>query len=108
MQSKASGLVLIFVGFILMVYAGYHDVDTEAINNFETISNSLENRLFMPWISMIGVVLLISGWIMLDPEHPEQLGVAGRLVSDVLRSRNVRGTPLCRMSKPWSGAIATA
>ena len=64
MQSKASGLVLIFVGFILMVYAGYNDVDTEAINNFETISNSLEKRLFMPWISMIGVVLLISGWIM--------------------------------------------
>ena len=65
MQSKTTGIGLIAIGTVMMLYTGFGYVTTEKVVDLGPIKINKEKNHFVEWPPVIGSILLIGGVIIL-------------------------------------------
>ena len=65
MQKRTTGIILIIVGIIMIVYTGFNYVTTEKVVDLGPIKINSEKNHPVQWSPIIGVVLLVGGILVM-------------------------------------------
>ncbi len=65
MQTKSLGVILIIVGIIMLSYSGFNYVTTERVVDIGPVHINAEKNNFVKLSPVLGVILLIGGFIFL-------------------------------------------
>ena len=71
MQARISGIVLIVIGIIMIVYTGFNYVTTERVVDVGPIKINKEENHRVQWPPIIGAVLLVGGIVILVRDKRE-------------------------------------
>jgi len=73
MQSKSLGIIIIIIGVFMITIPGLNIVASEKVVDFETVKIQKEKKYPDQWIPIIGVVLLVSGIMILVHKKKAQV-----------------------------------
>ena len=65
MQTKSLGLILIFIGVLMMGYTGFNYVTTEKVVDIGPIQIEKKQNHPVQWSPIVGIALLVGGIIVL-------------------------------------------
>jgi len=65
MQKRTTGIILIIVGIIMIIYTGFNYVTTEKVVDLGPIKINSEKNHPVQWSPIIGVVLLVGGILVM-------------------------------------------
>lgn len=60
-MKKKSGIAMLIIGLIMIVYSGFNFVTTEKVVDIGSIEITKEKNHFVQWPPIVGVVLIIGG-----------------------------------------------
>lgn len=61
MKTKKSGIVLMIIGLIMMIYTGFNYVTTEKVVDLGPIQVNQRKTHPVQWSPIVGVILLVGG-----------------------------------------------
>ena len=61
MQQKTTGIIIVIIGILMLVYTGFNYVTTEKVVDIGKIEISKEKNHFVQWPPIVGIVLVIGG-----------------------------------------------
>lgn len=64
-MKKKSGIAMLIIGLIMIVYTGFNFVTTEKVVDIGSIEITKEKNHFVQWPPIVGVVLIIGGVALL-------------------------------------------
>ncbi len=65
MQSRNLGIILVIVGLVMMVYTGFNYVTSEKVVDLGPIQINKDENHPVQWSPIIGVILLVSGIVVI-------------------------------------------
>ena len=65
MQKRTTGIILIIIGIIMIIYTGFNYVTTEKVVDLGPIKINSEKNHPVQWSPIIGVVLLVGGILVM-------------------------------------------
>ena len=65
MQKRTTGIILIIVGIIMIIYTGFNYVTTEKVVDLGPIKINSEKNHPVQWSPIIGVILLVGGILVM-------------------------------------------
>lgn len=65
MKTKTTGIVLIIIGILMMIYTGFNFVTTEKVVDIGPIEINQEKNHPVQWSPIIGLVLIFGGIVII-------------------------------------------
>ena len=65
MQKRTTGIILIIIGIIMIIYTGFNYVTTEKVVDLGPIKINSEKNHPVQWSPIIGVILLVGGILVM-------------------------------------------
>ena len=65
MQKRTSGIVIIVIGIMMMIYTGFSYITTEKVVDLGPIIINAEKKHPVQWSPFVGVVLVIGGIVIM-------------------------------------------
>ena len=72
MNTKNTGIILIVIGMIMMIYTGFNYVTTKKVVDLGPIEINKETNLPVQWSPIIGGILLVGGIVLLSTSKGKQ------------------------------------
>ena len=66
MNTKNTGIILIVIGMIMMIYTGFNYVTTKKVVDLGPIEINKETNHPVQWSPIIGCILLVGGIVLLS------------------------------------------
>lgn len=64
MNTKTTGIVMVIIGILMMIYTSFSYITTEKIVDLGPMHMSVEKENPVQWSPIVGVVLLVGGIIL--------------------------------------------
>jgi len=65
MKTKTTGIVLVIIGIIMIIYTGFNFVTSEKVVDLGPVEINKEKNHPVQWSPIVGVVLLAGGGILI-------------------------------------------
>ncbi|MBK6446136.1 MAG: hypothetical protein IPQ03_18540 [Bacteroidetes bacterium] len=72
MNTKNTGIILIVIGMIMMIYTGFNYVTTKKVVDLGPIEINKETNHPVQWSPIIGGILLVGGIVLLSTSKGKQ------------------------------------
>ena len=65
MQSKTTGIVLVIIGALMMIYTGFNYITTERVVDLGPVKINKEESHPVQWSPIVGALLLVGGIVII-------------------------------------------
>jgi hypothetical protein len=65
MQSRTTGIVLMIIGILMLIYTGFNYVTTDRVVDVGPVKIDAKKNHRVQWPPVVGLVLLVGGTVML-------------------------------------------
>ena len=65
MQSRTTGIVLIVIGALMMIYTGFNFITTKNVVDLGTVQINKKENHPVQWSPIVGALLLVGGAVMI-------------------------------------------
>lgn len=65
MQTKTTGIILIILGIIAMIYTGFNYVTTKKVVDIGSVQVDSKEHHHVQWSPIVGTVLIVGGVVIL-------------------------------------------
>lgn len=73
MKTKYVGIGILIIGILMIIYTGFNYVTEEKVVDIGPVEMSVEKNHPVQWSPIVGVILLVGGFVILAINRKKQL-----------------------------------
>lgn len=74
MKTRAIGIIIVVIGFIMTIYTGFNYVTTEKVVDIGSVKINKEKNHPIQWKPIVGVIVMIGGVVIIEDNRRRNKG----------------------------------
>lgn len=74
MKTRAIGIIIVVIGFIMTIYTGFNYVTTEKVVDIGPVKINKEKNHPIQWKPIVGVIVMIGGVVIIEDNRRRNKG----------------------------------